>query len=967
MTRLIISVWAALFALLFCFPPIAFASGPRWATGAPYYFPEGRPIVWYTSSPQYFTDPGDLSSYVSHDAADAIVKAAASVWTIPTANFNLLYGGNLAEHVSLANVYPTGTGIVFPADIQSTSYLTRQIAVLYDSDGAITDLLLGAGASSSTSCRQNAVTESVDSISSSGKIQHAILILNGRCTGPAPEQQLQLQYQLMRAFGRVIGLSWSQTNDNVFTGTPTPTLQQALHWPVMHPIDILCGPYTYQCMPQPFTLRDDDISGLDLLYPVGNPAPSVPGKTDSLARANRIVGTVSFPNGQGMQGVNVVIHRLEPSWNLPETWEDTSGVSGMLFRRRTSTPLSTISSSPLTNMGGSASTLEGAYEIFRTPLKDWEPWQNLILSTQPINPLYIGPYSVGPYNSGIVTPSGSSMQQTRWVNGPYGQGRIDFPIADAAAGCQNSQDGTESAPAPVTATGWWSGNICSYGHTAWSSFSVRAARTLTLEVSALDENSGLSTTKMRPVIGVWNAADALGSKPTVAYTPDAFNASVSGLTTLSLQSTQDQQLRFAILDQRGDGRPDYNYQARVFYADTVSPSTVPAKGAPITISGMGFRNGNAVDINGVPATITGLTANTITVVAPSLHLSTAGTADITVRDLVTHATTTMTDALSYQAPVPELDLLSAPSGAVVAQVTASTPLILKAVAADGTSPLPGTAVALSSNSSQLRFEACGNTACSLTTDSAGIIRTSVTPLSSGAITFTAASSIGSVTSTFTAIPRVQTVTALGPQLYLAEDAVLTWSPQVSLSDNGASTTGVPVQWTRLSGPLSFNPTQSLASAQSVAQTTATAGPFTTRDHAYASACAWNSICADFAVNSVSIEQLQLVPVSGSTQSIPASATYSPVILRITDSESHPVAGASITIHQTLQPSQPSCPPQGRCPIAPIFQSSSSTLLSGLDGSVAIAPLATSGVFGTTHLAASTGTAGFIAVDLDQQP
>ncbi|HEU4635145.1 MAG TPA: hypothetical protein VFS41_03145, partial [Edaphobacter sp.] len=475
----------ALYALLFSFPAIAFASGPRWATGAPYYYPEGRAIVWYTSSPQYFTDAGDLSPYVNHDAADAIVKAAASVWTVPTANFNLLYGGTLAEHVSLANVYTTGTGIVFPVDVQSTSYLTRQIAVLYDTDGAITDLLLGAGASSPTSCRQNAVTESVDSISTTGKIQHAILILNGRCTGPAPEQQLQLQYQLMRAFGRIIGLSWSQTNDNVFTGTPTPTLQQALHWPVMHPIDILCGPYTYQCMPQPFTLRDDDVSGLALLYPVGNPAYSVAGKTDSLARANRVVGTVSFPSGQGMQGVNVVIHRLEPSWNLPETWEDTSAVSGMLFRRRSSTPLYTVTSSALTNMGGSASTLEGAYEIFRTPLKDWEPWQNLIVSTQAINPLYIGPYAVGPYEASSVTPSGSTMQQTLWVWGPYGQARLNFSIADAASGCQNSQDGTESAPAPVPATGWWNGNICTYGHTAWSALSIRAGRTLTIEISAL--------------------------------------------------------------------------------------------------------------------------------------------------------------------------------------------------------------------------------------------------------------------------------------------------------------------------------------------------------------------------------------------------------------------------------------------------------------------------------------------------
>ncbi|QHS52267.1 IPT/TIG domain-containing protein [Edaphobacter sp. 12200R-103] len=957
----------AFLILLCCFPLTAFASGPRWATGAPYYTSQGKAIVWYTSSPQYFTDAGDLSPYVNHDAANTIVKAAADVWTIPSANFNLIYGGTLAEHASLSNIYPDSTGIVFPADIQSTSYLTRQIAILYDYDGSITDLLLGAGASSPSSCRQNAVTESVDSISPSGYIQHAILILNGRCTGPAPEQQLQLQYRLMRAFGRIIGLSWSQTNDNVFTGIPTPNLQQALHWPIMHPIDILCGPYTYQCMPQPFTLRDDDISGLGLLYPVGNPAASVAGKTDTLIRANRIFGTISFPNGQGMQGVNIVVHRLEPSWSIPDDWEDTSGVSGMLFRRRSSTPINTIAASPLTNMGSSASSLEGAYEIFRTPLKDWEPWQNLILTTQPINPLYIGPYAVGPYDTGTVTPSGSSMQQSRLVNVPYSQGRLDFIVPDAASGCHPSGDGIESAPAAVPATGWWNGNLCSYGHTAWSALSIRAGRSFTVEVSALDENSVLTTTGMRPVIGVWNATDTLGSKPSIAYTPEAFNSSVSGMTGLTIQSSLDQQLRLAIMDQRGDGRPDYNYRAHILYADSVSPSTVPAKGAAITISGMGFRNGDIVMVNGVPAPITGLTANAITAVTPSLHLSGATAADVTVRDLATNATTTMTAALSYQAPQPELDLLSAPSGLVVAQVTASTPLILKAVAADGTSPMPGVPVVLSSGSGQLRFEACGSTACSLVTGPAGTISTAVTPLSSGPITFTGASSIGSVTSNFTAIPHIQTVTTASPRIFLSEKAVLTWNPQVSLTDNGTPTAGVSVQWTALSGPISFHPTQSLANDQAIAQTTATAGPFLSDTQATASACAWTAICSGFTVKSVTDAQLRLVVDNGSVQSIPASATYSPVVFRVTDPDGHPVAGARVTIHQTLGPSLPGCPPRGRCPIAPVYQTASSTLISSLDGTMSASPLQEPGSSAATHLAATSGKQGFLALNLSQQP
>ncbi len=250
-------------------------------------------MVWYTSQPLYFTDPGDLSSSVNHAAADALVAAAANVWNVPTSSLVLSRGGALDEHVSGANTFLGPSGLIFPADVQSSNYVAKQIAVIYDSDGSVTDLLLGNGASDPTSCLQNGVTESVDSIIPAGLIQHALLVLNGRCTGPAPAQQMQLQYQLMRAFGRVLGLGWSQTNDNVFTGSPQATFNQAMHWPVMHPIDIICGPYTYQCMPQPFTLRPDDLSALAQLYYIGQ-GQAAPGQTDTLLNASQFVRAAVF-------------------------------------------------------------------------------------------------------------------------------------------------------------------------------------------------------------------------------------------------------------------------------------------------------------------------------------------------------------------------------------------------------------------------------------------------------------------------------------------------------------------------------------------------------------------------------------------------------------------------------------------------------------------------------------------------
>src|SRR5690348_1767276 len=92
--------------LLLSVVPLSRASEPRWVTGPPYFTaPAGQPVVWYTNSPAYFTDPGDLSVYVNHSGADALVAAAASVWNVPSSALTVSYGGSLAEHVSSANTY----------------------------------------------------------------------------------------------------------------------------------------------------------------------------------------------------------------------------------------------------------------------------------------------------------------------------------------------------------------------------------------------------------------------------------------------------------------------------------------------------------------------------------------------------------------------------------------------------------------------------------------------------------------------------------------------------------------------------------------------------------------------------------------------------------------------------------------------------------------------------------------------
>ena len=129
---------------------------------------------------------------------------------------------------------------------------------------------------------------------------------------------------------------------------------------------------------------------------------------------------------------------------------------------------------------------------------------------------------------------------------------------------------------------------------------MHGGRQVTVEAQPLDERGLETAGKARIVTGVWNGDDPLGTAPDVG-TPQPFNAVPTGLTTLSFESGNDGDVRIALADQRGDGRPDYLYRGRVLYADTVTPLRIALSGGPIVIDGMGFRPGNSVTVGGLAA------------------------------------------------------------------------------------------------------------------------------------------------------------------------------------------------------------------------------------------------------------------------------------------------------------------------------------------------------------------------------
>jgi hypothetical protein len=634
----------------------ASAGGPRFISGTVGFSQPGQIMAFYTNHPLYYTDPGDLSSTVTSAQADAMVAAAAAVWNMPQTSLVLAQGGKLNEHVSGANTSFDGTSVVFPADVQATNYLAKPIAIVYDTDGSIIDLLLGEGASNPSSCRQNGVVESVDAFAYTPAINHAVIVLNGLCVNSASartQQLMQMQYQLMRAFARVLGLSWSQLNDNVFTGTPTPSALEMSLWPLLHPIDILCGPYTYQCIQAPFMPRYDDISALVLLY--GDTYSGTPpaGKVNSTYQSMPFRGTYTFPTGQGVELVNLTMTRQLA--NVENTWETfpvVSAVTGIPFQQNTGNPVSGPEPVSL-NAGGAAPSLEGGYFMQWVPIGPI--FANLQLKTESINPLYSGESAVGPYQRPVITSPGPQQTDTFYTIGssPWASFYYGFngQLTGAPSTCNPIGDGTETGPATADPSGWWSGLLCGVGHTSWfTTPTIKAGHSWTLEATALNAAGQPTLNAVQPVLGVWNATDRTGTLPTVAAATAAMNSLALGTTQLQVAAASaDTSLRIVVADQYGGGRPDFTYTGRVLYADAVTPAQLPLKGGQITITGTGFRANNTVAVNGVAAKVVSWTPTQIVATAPSASAAGAGSGavDVLVRDVSTGGTTDIPAAITY--------------------------------------------------------------------------------------------------------------------------------------------------------------------------------------------------------------------------------------------------------------------------------------------------------------------------------
>ena len=943
----------------------AFAGGPKFVAGTAYFNPAvvGQPVHWSGGGVSYYVDRGPLNSQISNQQATAMVDAAASIWSaVSTAGVILTNSGSLNEDVSGASVIAGNQVFAEPSDVTpaATNY---PLAVIYDADGSVINSLFGAGSSDPTSCQNNGVFPWLDNIQPDATIGHAVILLNGLC---ATNSNLvaMMQYELERAFGRVLGLDYAQVNPGALTNGETDGLYG---WPVMQPLSGVCGAMGGICIPNPAQLRYDDIAALDRIYPI-TPAnlASFPGKQITAANTISIQGTLSFRTGMGMQGVNVVARPLDSNGN-PLYQYTVTFVSGAYFSGDRGNPVTgwtDANDNPLAKWGSNDPALQGFFDLSGIPLPPGTLTANYQVTFEPINPLYMLTESVGPYVAGAPTPSGT-MPVLSVPNMSAGSSTtLTVSIADSAAG--NPQDAIASPdmPRPLPPGGLWCGRLSQVGQTDWFAFPVRAGRTFTIVTQALNE-SGLPTgAKALPALGVWDAFQA-PSAPTLNWAP-ALNGYATGETWLQVTASADDIVRLGIADMRGDGRPDYAYNGWVLYADTVQPPRLPSAGGPIVIRGMGFRPSDTVRIGGQKAVVTSISPTEITAIAPAAAAGVSGSVDVEIDDLpMFYAMTILSGGISYDSATGDsLTLNTAPANTV--PIGVPIPFTVTALAPNLT-PAGGVTVTFAVVSGNATLS-CGAASCSTSATGDGMATINITAPSAAASIVTASLTNGASLQAHFSGGTPPSLAALTPTLSVAAGATVTWTTQALALSGGVPAAGQTVIWQSGGNMSPQGAPSATTGSNGVASKSLTVGPLAEGQQTTSNACLnGTSQCVSFVALGARPQYAWLEPVSGTAQTLPASGTPGLITLRVRDMNGNPMAGGTVTLYQSLYAWTPPCAPHGRCAQAPLLASQTATAVSALDGTVTFLPASISGLATNLVALAVTGNTSTISIAVEQHP
>ncbi len=888
---------------------VAIAGNPRYVAGASYFNPvvKGQPLTWDSGQVSYFTDQGDLSLLLPHSAADALVADSFSRWTgIPTVALAAIQAGQLAEDVNGSNVTVDSLGNVsVPADIQLTA-TARPVAVVYDFDGTVTDALLGAGAGLSSNCFTNAAFGGADNFGAGAHFAHALVVVNGNCAQSSSDIP-ELQYRLVRVLGQVLGLGWSQLNSNVLTGKPQPpSAADRAGFPLMHPLDPLyCVPIS-RCYPSPDQPREDDRASLSRLYPVTSQnLGSFPSKTIFTDNTARVYGSVYFADDTGiasqpMQGVNVIARFVDPVTNQPSRQYAVSSVSGFLFRGNAGNPVTGFVDAignALDRFGSDDTSLEGYFDISGLDIPSGATSGTYEITVEGLDPLWS--QDVGPYAPWQVQPSGGASPIRVTVSRGGAVKQDIFLVGGATDVIDTREPDSFNSPLPVPPGGDWTGSLSGYGDSDYFWLGARANRTLSVEVTALDDAGSPTVGKARPVIGMWSLSAPLGSAP-AAYTATAFNSSLIGLNRLDVQLFQSGDFRVGIADERGDGRPDYRYSARILYANSVLPARIPVGGTnPMTIDGLGFRPGMNVSVGSANAPVLASTSTQIIGIPPSLP---DGQYTLTLSDPLTGGSSIMTDVLTVGAgPGDTLLQVQGANGPTPAGTMAANPFVVAVVASDGITPVAGATVVFSSSPAAHLSACAGASTCTVLSDETGQAATRMTPPLAGAYTMTASlapasyAPAQSVQTTLSAVASSLDIASVNPRLWLPVGASADIPITAQLVSNGSPLSGGTIVFTVSSGVGTLSNATAVTDSTGSARTTLQVQNLAMQVQVSACVSPGNSPCATERVYAVASTDIQLRAVAGSAQLIPAGQSFQPIVVRATDSSSPPNPLLSATV------------------------------------------------------------------------
>jgi hypothetical protein len=337
-----------------------------------------------------------------------------------------------------------------------------------------------------------------------------------------------------------------------------------------------------------------------------------------------------------------------------------------------------------------------------------------------------------------------------------------------------------------------------------------------------------------------------------------------------------------------------------------------------------------------------------------------------IEDTQTLGVAAITSGVSYDAePDDALSLLVAPMGTV--PIGAPQPFTVRAINMTTQTAAAGVTVTFAVTEGTAAL-GCGQTSCSVITAGDGTATLPVTANSTSLAQITVSLTNGNnLLAEFTG-SAPPSIVALTPSLYVLLGATVQWPVQaLALSQSGAPVAGQTISWAPSGSGVNVFTVRDISAATGLVSNQISAGPFTDSVNSSVSACLPSTAnCATFTVTPVHPQSAALVPWSGTSQYIFASESFAPVVLHVTDVFGHPLAGATVTLAETMDGWTEPCAAQGDCAPPPVLAQQTVEAISGIDGSVTLTPLPVNGQAGRLLVMAATGGATF-NFELDAHP